>query len=133
METYINTRGFTLIEILIVVAIVGILAAIAVPSYYHVINRAKLTSSISAVEGIRTEIEAYFTVYEAYPSDIDFSDFTDIPTGQPVLVNMNWDRVKDKLYSWGPYTNLGNSYTLKARAMDANHTELTLSTNGITY
>jgi type IV pilus assembly protein PilE len=53
-------RGFTLIEILIVVAIVGILSAIAVPSYRDYVVRARLTEAFSGLGGVQTAAEEYW-------------------------------------------------------------------------
>jgi len=52
--------GFTLIEVMIVVAIVGILAAIAIPSYNQYILRGKLAEAHSTLLALRTKAEQYF-------------------------------------------------------------------------
>jgi type IV pilus assembly protein PilA len=49
-------QGFTLIELMIVVAIIGILAAIALPAYQDYTIRAKLSEAILALSGCRTSI-----------------------------------------------------------------------------
>lgn len=48
--------GFTLIELMIVVAIIGILAAVALPAYQDYTNRAKFSEVISAVAPIKTAV-----------------------------------------------------------------------------
>lgn len=58
--------GFTLIELLIAVAIVGILAAIALPAYNQYVVRGKLTEAYSNLLGIRVQSEQWFQDNRSY-------------------------------------------------------------------
>jgi len=51
-----NQKGFTLIELMIVVAIIAILAAIALPQYRNYTNRAKITQAVAAVAGEKIKV-----------------------------------------------------------------------------
>jgi type IV pilus assembly protein PilA len=50
-------KGFTLIELMIVVAIIGILAAVAIPAYSNYTNKAKFSEVILSTSGIKTAID----------------------------------------------------------------------------
>ncbi|WP_299200302.1 prepilin-type N-terminal cleavage/methylation domain-containing protein [uncultured Amphritea sp.] len=59
-NTLKKQQGFTLIELMIVVAIIGILAAIALPAYQNYTNKAKFTEVVVATSGVKTAFEVAF-------------------------------------------------------------------------
>jgi len=61
-----RSRGFTLIEVMIVVAIVGILAAIAVPAYGDYVRRSKIVEATSNMSDMRTRMEQFFLDNRSY-------------------------------------------------------------------
>lgn len=63
-----GSPAFTLIELLIVVAIIGILAAIAVPNFLQAQIRAKLSRVVADFTMIRTGLESYYIDRNAYPN-----------------------------------------------------------------
>lgn len=61
-----NNNGFTLIELMIVVAIIGIIAAIAYPSYTQYVERARRTDAQGALMGLAAAMERHRTTNGSY-------------------------------------------------------------------
>ena len=61
-------QGFTLIELMIVVAIIGILAAIAIPAYQNYTIRAQVSEGLSLADGAKTAISEFYTNYGHFPA-----------------------------------------------------------------
>ena len=59
-QTYRAQKGFTLIELMIVVAIIGILAAIALPAYQNYVNRANVANAVASVAGFKITVAENF-------------------------------------------------------------------------
>lgn len=77
-----NNGGFTLIEMMIVVAIIGVLAAIAYPSYQRYVIKTKRTDMMSEMQNIASEIESRKLAQGSY-SAIGTGVQTDFATAYP--------------------------------------------------
>jgi type IV pilus assembly protein PilA len=73
-------QGFTLIELMIVVAIVGILAAIAIPAYQDYIARSKISEVLAAMGACKTSVTEYAQTNNAFPATLAPSGCSSTPT-----------------------------------------------------
>ncbi|MBH5816382.1 pilin [Neisseria meningitidis] len=62
-------KGFTLIELMIVIAIVGILAAVALPAYQDYTARAQVSEAILLAEGQKSAVTEYYLNHGIWPGD----------------------------------------------------------------
>ncbi len=70
-------QGFTLIELMIVVAIIGILAAIAIPAYQDYTIRAQISEGLTLSAGAKSAVSEYFMYRGAWPTDNDEAGLAD--------------------------------------------------------
>ena len=64
-------KGFTLIELIMIIVILGILAAVAVPKYFDLQASAKTAAEKGVVGGVRAGIYTYYAQNKAYPATLD--------------------------------------------------------------
>ncbi len=85
-----NQKGFTLVELMIVVIIVGILAAVAIPMYQGATERAKASEAVAALGTIRGALRVYFAEHGTYVN----ASFTD---GDQVIIPVSVRDIKVKI------------------------------------
>jgi prepilin-type N-terminal cleavage/methylation domain-containing protein len=88
-----NQKGFTLIEILVVVIIVAILAAFAVPRYLRYVEKSRSTEAQTAIRSLRTAYDVYVQTNgtsEGYTVDLAKKDAR---LGQSTIKNWNFEVV----------------------------------------
>jgi len=129
-----NRRGgFTLIELMIVVAIIGILAAIAIPNFIRFQLKAKSSEGKTNLAAIRTAEESYFAEYGSYVSadpspvavsDNNKTDFVDANAGFGFDI-VGWEPEGQVYFNYSVNTNdpTNDSFTAAAHAdIDADGT-----------
>ncbi|MEX1298378.1 MAG: type IV pilin-like G/H family protein [Desulfotignum sp.] len=96
-----NKKGFTLIELMIVVAIIGILAAIAIPNFMNYQCKARQSEAKSNLGAIRVAQETYMAENNTYAADI---------------ANLSWETKGETEYTYSITSADSTSFTAQATA-----------------
>ena len=73
-------RGFTLIELMIVVAIIGVLLGIAIPNYNDYVTRSRINEAVAGLADLRVKMEQYFQDNRTYAGACAAGTVTELPT-----------------------------------------------------
>lgn len=118
-KTKATQQGFTLIELMIVVAIMGILLAIAIPNYQQYVLRSKLVEASTTMQDMRVRMEQYFQDNRTYAK-----------AGNQCGVTMpDATQVKYFTYTCAAQTATPNEYVITA----ASTTKLSKTATDYTY
>ena len=101
-------KGFTLVELLIVIVILAILTGIAIPTYGLITSRAKESASENEMINIAKAVEMHHVDHQAYPQDVDYPDS---------LEDNDYMENVPLLDPWGNfylYTSNGSSYSIES-------------------
>ena len=118
-------KGFTLVEILIVVIILGILAAIVIPQFTNASQDARRSALASTVQSVRSQVELYKLQHrDVAPSQTSATFWNQLTQFSDDAGNVN--AAKTAVFKYGPYYEapvvnpLTNSSTVGAAAGEAN-------------
>lgn len=124
-----KTQGFTLIEMMIVVAIMGIIAAIAIPSYFNYVTRSGRTEATTELVTIAAELQECYTTYSAF-NDSSCPVYAKLTGGSGIVT-------RDGNYTITISNTAATTYTLTAtpvagttQAQDTGCTKFTLEHTG---
>ena len=107
-----GSPGFTLIELMIVVAIIGVLAAIAVPNFLRYQLRTRTAEALTHVKGIATTQDAYYGEFGTY---VDVA--VPVPAAVPSLSRTPWPAGSGfDLIGWAPEGSVVFQYLARADA-----------------
>jgi type IV pilus assembly protein PilA len=109
-------KGFTLIELMIVVAIIGILAAIAIPAYQDYTIRSQVTEGLNLASSVKAAVAESFADKGVWPADLTALGITNEPSGKYVQyirvedgtinitygIDANADKLADEVLSLKP-------------------------------
>ena len=115
-----ETQAFTLTELLISVAILGILTTISLPSYLDQVNKSRQKEAASTITRILTTIASYADEFGVLPESwADLNRISAVMTDDGPADNSNFDKVKlaGQFYEVGA-TNIDNLFTITATRDD---------------
>ncbi len=109
MKTFVDKKAFTIMEILIVVIIVGIIAAFAIPNYGRSVAQSHYQDAVMQLSAIRTANQIYFARTGAYWPN------TPGQTIAAINANLSLNIIENrKTYTCSPGTTIGTTFTCTA-------------------
>jgi general secretion pathway protein G len=116
LKTFLNTQGFTLVELLVVAVILGVLVTLAVPGFAHLVQNVKNSVAVSEIRNLEKDIIAYILDKGIPPNSLNdigrgtlkdpwgnLYQYANIKNGDPPRINQFLDKLNEEfdLFSRG--------------------------------
>ena len=123
-----KNSGFSLVELMIVIVIIGVLAAVAVPIYNNNVTKAKMSEADATLGSIRTQLRVYYGENGVYPTAASGS----------YVIGASWNDIKTtemtgRYFSDSSFTLLSTTttYTITCAAGSILNSDRTLNQAGV--
>lgn len=116
-----RSQGFSLVEVMITVAIIAILSAVAVPNYFNSLNKAKQSEAATQISQIQSGIQAYNDEFLTPPSGwTELGQVTTVMTASGVATGTGFSTIQAQSGNYSiAITKNGATYTITATTSQA--------------
>lgn len=128
-----KNRGFTLLEILVVIAVIGILMAVLIPRFTGIQTDAKKKQALSELRSLKTAVEIYRNNNNAYPAAATWDSLLVAETNRVIdEVPNDPFRAAGNKYTYGLDTTAGSYYVIYSYGPDGTAGTITVASDAVT-